>query len=77
MGYAEGKASVRKKGADFVQKIEAFHSGSTTAPVVSGTYFAVGRKMDVTVQGFGRIQLNEVMLYQVKDGRIISEQFFY
>ena len=77
MGYAEGKAAVRKKGEDFVKKIEAFHGASTSEPVVAGNHFAVGREMDVTVQGFGRIQLNEVMLYEVKDGKIVLEQFFY
>ena len=77
MGYAEGKAAVRKKGEDFVKKIEDFHGASTTEPVVAGNHFAVGREMDATVQGFGRIQLNEVMLYEVKDGKIILEQFFY
>jgi ketosteroid isomerase-like protein len=77
MGYAEGKTNVRKKGEDFVKKIEDFHGASTTEPVVAGNHFAVGRKMDVTVQGFGRIQLNEVMIYEVKDGAIILEQFFY
>lgn len=76
-GYAEGKAAVRKKGEDFVKKIEAVHSAVTTAPVVSGNHFAVGREMDITVQGYGRIQINEIMLYEVKDGQIISEQFFY
>jgi hypothetical protein len=29
------------------------------------------------VQGFGRIQINEIMLYEVKDGQIVLEQFFY
>ncbi|ABG59000.1 SnoaL-like domain-containing protein [Cytophaga hutchinsonii] len=77
MGYAEGKANVRKKGADFVKKIRDFHGATTSAPVVAGNHFAVGREMDVTVEGFGRIQLNEIMLYEVKDGAIISEQFFY
>ncbi len=77
MGYAEGKAAVRKKGETFVQTIEAVHSASTTAPVIGGNHFAVGRNMDLTIQGFGRVQLNEVMLYEVKDGEIISEQFFY
>ncbi|MGN6648063.1 MAG: SnoaL-like domain-containing protein [Cytophaga sp.] len=77
MGYAEGKASVRKKGETFVQTIEAVHSASTTVPVIGGNHFAVGRNMDLTIQGFGRVQLNEVMLYEVKDGEIISEQFFY
>lgn len=77
MGYAEGKANVRKKGEDFVKKIEDFHSASTSEPVVAGNHFAVGREMDVTVQGFGRIQLNEIMIYEVKDGAIVLEQFFY
>lgn len=77
MGYAEGKAPVRKKGADFVGRIEDFHGASTTAPVVAGNHFAVGRKMDVTVKPHGRIQLDEIMLYEVKDGRIVLEQFFY
>lgn len=75
--YAEGKASVRKKGEDFVKRIEAVHSAHTTEPVVGGNHFAVGRETDITVQGLGRIQINQVMLYEVKDGQIISEQFFY
>ncbi len=37
----------------------------------------LGRKVDVTVQQHGRIQIDEIMLYEVKDGQIISEQFFY
>jgi hypothetical protein len=76
-GYAEGKASVRRKGEDFVKRITAFHGAYTTEPVVAGNHFAVGREMDVTVAGHGRIQVNEIMLYQVKDGQIILEQFFY
>ena len=76
-GYAEGKAAVRKKGEDFVKRIEAVHRAYTTEPIVSGNHFAVGREIDITVQGFGRIQINQVMLYEVNDGRIVSEQFFY
>jgi hypothetical protein len=76
-GYAEGKAAVRKKGEDFVKKIEAVHRMNTTEPVIGGNHFAAGREMDITVQGLGRIQINEVMLYEVKDGNIVLEQFFY
>jgi ketosteroid isomerase-like protein len=77
MGYAEGKAAVRKKGEDFVGRIEAVHRVYTTAPLVTGNHFSVGREMDITVQPHGRIQINEIMLYEVKDGQIVSEQFFY
>lgn len=76
-GYAEGKLQVRKKGEDFVKRIEAFHSGRTTEPLVIGNHFTVGRSKDMTVQGHGRIQINEIMLYEVKDGKIVLEQFFY
>lgn len=72
-----GKGPVRQKGEDWVKRIEAGHRMHTTAPIVGGNHFAVGREMDLTVQGHGRIQINEIMLYEVKNGRIVSEQFFY
>jgi hypothetical protein len=75
--YAEGKSAVRKKGEDWVKLIEAAHRRHTTEPVVGGNHFAVGREVDITVKGFGRIKLNEIMMYEVKDGKIVSEQFFY
>ena len=76
-GYAEGKDSVRKKGEDFVKRIEAAHRRYTSEPVVGGNHFAVGREVDITVQGLGRIQINQVMVYEVKDGQIVLEQFLY
>lgn len=74
---AEGKVPVRKKGEDWVKRIEAVHSRFTTAPVIGGDYFAVGREVDITVEGLGRIRKHQVMLYRVTDGKIVSEQFFY
>jgi hypothetical protein len=61
-GCAEGKTLVRKKGEEFVKRIEAAHRRYTTEPIVAGNHFAVG---------------SEVMLYEVKDGQIVLEQFFY
>jgi len=75
--YAEGKNAVRKKGQDFVNRVETAHKRLTTEPVIAGDHFAVGREVDITVQGLGRIQIDEIMLYKVKDGKIVLEQFFY
>jgi hypothetical protein len=75
--YAEGKETVRKKGENWVKRITAAHKRYTTKPIVAGNHFVVGREVDITVDGFGRIQINELMIYEVKDGQIISEQFFY
>ena len=76
-GNAEGKAAVRKKGEDFVSRIEAVHSARTTAPIVTGNHIVVGREKDITVRPHGRITINEVMLYEVRNGKIVLEQFFY
>ena len=77
LGYAEGKAAVRKKGEEFIQKIQDFHGAYTTQPVIGGNYFSVGHGMEITVEGFGRIKIDQIMLYQVRDGKIVLEQFFY
>ena len=74
---AEGKAAVRKKAEDLIKQVEEVHGSSTTAPVVAGNHFAVGRRLEITVKGLGRIKMDEVMLYEVKDGQIVLEQFFY
>lgn len=77
MGYAEGREAVRKKGEEFVSRIEAVHSLSTGVPIVAAHYFAVTRDKDLTVKPHGRIRIHQVMLYEVKNGKIVSEQFFY
>lgn len=73
----EGKAAVRKKGEDWVGRVETFHEGHTTAPLVGGNFFAAARKADLSVQGIGRMKVEELMVYEVRNGRIVSEQFFY
>jgi hypothetical protein len=76
-GYAEGKPLVRKKGMDWVEKVEQVHETYTTQPVIGGNHFAVGRGFEITTKDFGRIKIEEIMLYEVKDGQIVLEQFFY
>lgn len=74
---AEGKAAVRRKAEEWIKRVEGLHGSHTTAPVVGGNHFAVGRSLDITVRGLGRIKMDEIMLYEVKDGQIVLEQFFY
>lgn len=75
--YAEGKTAVRRKGEDFLKRITAFHSARTSAPVVAGNHFAVSREVDITVDGLGRVQIKQIMLYEVQNSQIVLEQFFY
>ncbi|MFZ6014098.1 MAG: SnoaL-like domain-containing protein [Bacteroidota bacterium] len=75
--YAEGKVPVRKKGEDWVARIQAAHGRYTSPPIIGSNHFAVARNVDITVEGIGRIKIEELMLYEVKDGKIVLEQFFY
>ncbi len=34
-------------------------------------------KTDVTYKEHGRVMMEEVAIYEVKDGKIVFEQFFY
>ncbi|HEX4851813.1 MAG TPA: SnoaL-like domain-containing protein [Puia sp.] len=76
-GYAEGKSAVRQKGENFVKRVQAVHHAHTTSPLVTGNHFAVGRELDMTVEGHGRIQIKQIMLYEVIKGKIVQEKFFY
>ena len=46
-------------------------------PSVAGNWFTVPMSMDVTMKGQPRMQMDEMCLYQVRDGKIVREQFFY
>ncbi|HEY0741049.1 MAG TPA: SnoaL-like domain-containing protein [Chryseosolibacter sp.] len=74
---AEGKSAVRKKGEAFVSRIKAVHKLYTSSAIVSANHFAVVRETDVTVEGFGRINISQIMVYHVDNGKIVLEQFFY
>jgi hypothetical protein len=53
------------------------HGGTTENPVVAGHYFTCHMTMDFTPKGGQRTVMEEICLYKVKDGKIVSEQFFY
>src|SRR5258705_13742605 len=50
--YAEGKSPVRKKGEDWVKRIEAVYNLYRNETVVGGNHFLVGREMDIIVNVF-------------------------
>ena len=52
------------------------HGGTTEKPVVAGNYFISRMTMDFTPKGGKRINMEEFGVYHVKDGKIVSEQFF-
>ena len=77
LGNAKGLDAIREKGKQFNAMVEAVHGGSVGDPIVVGNWFAVTMTMDATMKGRGRVNMQEICVYQVKDGKIVREQFFY
>jgi hypothetical protein len=68
---------MKKKGEAFNAQMEEFHSAYTTPSVVGGNHFSVAMGMDVTLKGAGRVNMEEICVYKVENGKIVMEQFFY
>ncbi len=74
---ASGKKDVLEKGKGFAAMIEERHGGSFSDPLVSGKFFSVAMVLDATFKGQGRMTMEELCVYEVKDGKIILEEFHY
>ena len=74
---AEGLDAIKEKGKQFGEMVEEMHGGYSNEPVVAGSHFALAMGMDVTMKGQGRMQMDEIAVYEVKDGKIVKEHFFY
>ncbi len=77
MPFTQGKTAVIEKGKMFASMIEERHGGAFGDPVVNGRFFCVPTTLDATMKGRGRQLLEELSMYEVKDGKIVAEQFFY
>ena len=74
---AENLDKIREKAKLWQEKTEEMHDGYCSEPAVAGNFFVCTMGMDVTVKEQGRMKMDEIAVYEVKDGKIISEQFFY
>jgi ketosteroid isomerase-like protein len=78
--HMKGVDAIRKKGEWWFANHE-IHGGSTKGPFPNGDRFAVIYDFDVTPKNGPmagkRMQMEEVGLYTVRDGKIVKEEFFY
>jgi hypothetical protein len=80
MGLAvitHGLEAVKAKGIARRATIETIHSYYCSEPLVAGEFFSVVLRQDITFKGRPRLTIEEIGIFQVKDGKIIKEQFFY
>lgn len=80
MGLAvitQGREAIKAKGIARRATIEEMHSYYCSEPLVAGEFFSVILKQDLTFKGRPRTTIEEIAIFQVKDGKVVKEQFFY
>lgn len=77
MEKVEGFEAVIKKAEFFNDMVEEFHGNEVSDPLVADNFFSCRMKMDATFKQGGRQSMEEICLYQVENGKIVKEEFFY
>jgi SnoaL-like protein len=73
----KGRQAVKAKSIANREMIETIHSQYCSEPTVAGNFFSVALKRDATFKTRPRMDLEEICVFQVTEGKIVSEQFFY
>ena len=73
----KGLEGIRGKGAQWEEMVEEVHSNTITGPLVADNHFSITMSLDITFKGQPRMTTSEVCVYEVTDGKITKEQFFY
>jgi hypothetical protein len=72
----KGLKAIQEKGRKFDDMVEKVHSIEVSEPLVAGNTIAFTLGMDLTMKEKGRMNSPELCVYQVKDGKVILEEFF-
>ena len=77
MAVSKGKEALKQKSV-WWQANHEVHSATVEGPFVNNNQFALRFKYDITPKETGkRVTMDEVGVYDVKDGKIVAERFYY
>jgi hypothetical protein len=72
---SKGLDAIRAKGKQWNDMVSEYHKMEVSDPIVAGQSFAMTMHMAVTMKEGGPMDMTELCIYKVKDGKIISEEF--
>lgn len=75
--FTQGLEAIRAKAKARMEQIEAVHRQYCGKPVIGGNCFSLMMGRDLTLKGKALMNVEEIGVFQVKDGKIVLEQFFY
>ena len=68
-------AAIIEKGEKFESMVEKMNSVTVSDPLVAGSSFCITMHLDAVMKERGQMDMTELCVYKVKDGKIISEEF--
>lgn len=71
-----GLANILAKGKKFQGMVEEIHGLEVSEPIIAENSFAFVLAMDVTMKGQNRMKMPELCVYTLRDGKVITEQFY-
>ena len=71
----KGLPAIHEKGKKWNSMVQEMHGLTISDPIVAGNSFALTLHMDITMKERGHMDMTELCVYKVKDGKIISEEF--
>jgi len=74
---ADGLDAIRAKSKRFEQNCAQVHSVLISDPLIAGPFFTIAMGLDVTYRDGGRRSMKEICVYEVREDKIVREQFFY
>jgi hypothetical protein len=74
---SNGKQAILDDTNRWYSSVRELHSAYISDPLISDNSFACTMKIDATYKESGRNVMEELCVYGVKDGKIVSQQFFY
>ena len=76
-GRVEGREALIAKTAQFEEMVEERYGGEVSDPLVTDSHFVIRMSMDIKMKERDRSEVEELCLYEVKNGKIVKEQFIY
>lgn len=72
-----GMEAIREKAALFISLVDEFHGDKISDPLVAGNFFSLTWSSDLKMRGEPRKVNTELCVFETRNGKIISETFFY
>lgn len=64
-----------KRGRRWAEGIEAIHGGIISDQIVAGDWLSVASSPAATCRSTGRLPMQEIRAREVRDGKVVHEQF--